>query len=399
MIIPTKEQLSKIYKDINPEYVSKHINRKLYLIDTEYDIISKVKSLYDEYEQYLKLIDGLPAQNKQKLISEYEKSFKDKLFNIRLNGVIDIYNKSRNSYNDVVFGEIPINETGGEQQHISKSLSIKQDIKNMVDNSLNNARTKPISKKYSKVDELRLRKRQSVDSLSQLLQEISYFAEQNNVQYDIDNFQLVYYRVEILDTNICMNCLSYDAQFSDSPLGSLHRNCRGIDIPLFKSLNDGKYYDMDMRSYTNRIRTRSFEQKFNSMSKRQQRTMLGNKNFDLFSNGKLKANDFIVNGRQITNKEAELKVKAKALKSEVNTITKANKLVKEIDNMFKKPISKMSEAELLAYEKSIGIQKQIYENLSKKAFPKSKGLDSYISKIDAKYDAINERKNKLRKEK
>mgnify|MGYP000887482804 FL=1 len=62
--------------------------------------------------------------------------------------------------------------------------------------------------------------------------------------------------------------------------------------------------------------------------------------------------------------------------------------------MFKKPISKMSEAELLAYEKSIGIQKQIYENLPKKAFPKSKGLDSYISKIDAKYDAINKTRNK-----
>lgn len=393
MIVPTKEQLSRIYDGVNPEYISKHINRKLYLIDTEYDIVSQIKSLYDEYEKYLKLIDSLPAQNKQKLISEYEKSFKDKLFNIRLNGVIDIYNKSRKSYNDVVFGEIPINETGGEQRHISKSLSIKQDIKNMVDSSLDNARTKSNGKKYSGIDGLRLRKRQSVDSLSQLLQEVSYFAEQNDIQYDADKFQLVYYRVEILDTNICMNCLSCDAQFNELPIGFVHRNCRGIDIPLFKSIDDGKYYDSNMRSYTKRIRTKSFEQKFNSMSKRQQRTMLGNKNFDLFSSGKLKANDFIVNGRQITNKEAELKLKAKSLKSEVNTINKANKLVKEIDNMFKKPISKMSEAELLAYEKSIGIQKQIYENLPKKAFSKSKGLDSYISKIDAKYDAINKIRN------
>lgn len=403
--------LKKLYPNINVDYLSSNIDRKLMLIKAEDEIINQLNMVMEEFKNQIFILASM-AYDTSVLIAEKLKDLEFQIVNIEVDSIIHMHELSGYSFEWLIDRfYIASDETGGEQTASNVSVSrknlVRQDISEMIQktvsrgmnvssvtqatlNSLqgdigrfksddNSARYIPIKSAFDKASkELEITTRS-------VIQQSVYDAERD-VNINVSNgYDIVYYRVEVLDSHICMNCMAVDGSINNKPLGLLHRNCRGIDVVLLRDVETGKYYDMDLNGYGHKLKTKSFESKFNSLSEKQKQRMLGKSNYDLFKSGKLNIDDFLVNGRSVTNTEANIIAQ---LKSEVDTPRKATNLVKYMDGMFRKPLSKMSNEELLAYEKCLAIQKRMYENVPNKAYGK-KTRDMYISEIDAKYDALN----------
>lgn len=418
---PTNEQLKVLYPNISTEYLSDNLDRKLLLIEQEDEVISKVDVTLNNFREQIVGILCLPIGDKTKLIQTKVNDLEFQLANMEIDAIIQLHETSGYLYEWLLekYFLSPTQEMGGEQttnNSVSRKKLLKKDIQNLVSQTVSRGQnistsisgalksfmndisrlTNSENVNISDVDNALSKVRTTVEqSTRSILQQSVFDAESNTQIYVSDGYQVVYYRVEVLDGSICMNCLQIDGSINEKPLGLMHRNCRGIDVVLLKDLETGKYYDTDHKGYGHKLKTKTFEQKFESLSARQKRQMLGKSNYELYSTGKLKPNDFLSNNRQITNAEANLKVQIKALRKEINTPQKATNIANYIEGMFNKELSQMTQSELLAYEKMLGIQKQLYEGVPTKAFSKSKPKQSYIDAIDAKYDELNRIKQTL----
>lgn len=424
---PTKEQLQKLYPNASADYISEHIDRKMLLIEAEDDIIAQIENLINQFQEQIVGVLLLPTGDKPKLIQAKIADMEFQLANIEVDSIIQLHEYSGYLYQwllEKYFGDNPVQETGGEQQtqsSIARKKLVKQDIQKMVSQTVTrnqnistsvNGALESLQSDISRLgasESVNLSdvkrafnkaKSQIVNSTRSILQQSVYDAESNTNIYVSDDYDIVYYRVEILDSSICMNCMQVDGSINTTPLGLLHKNCRGIDVVLLKDLETGKYYDTNHQGYGYKMKTKSFEQKFESLSEKQKRRMLGKSNYELYATGKLSPDDFLSNGRQITNAEAKIKVELNGIKRAINTPQKATNLANSMEQLFNnKPIAKMTQEELLAYEKCLGLQRQLYENVPKKAYSKSKPMQSYIDAIDAKYDEINKVRNNRNKKK
>lgn len=417
---PTNKQLQKLYPNASAEYISEHIDRKIILIEEENSVITQIEELINQFQEQIIGVLMLPTGDKPKLIQSKLSDLEFQLATIEIDSIIHLHETSGYLYQwllEKYFGENPVQEIGGEQDaSVQRKKLVKQDIQKMVKQTV--SRNQNIGTSVSgalkslQSDIIRLSANENVNVLDvnrafknakkqienttrSILQQSVYDAESKTNIYVSDDYQIVYYRVEVLDSAICMNCLQVDGSINEQPLGLLHKNCRGIDVILLRDLETGKYYDTSRKGYGHKLKTKTFEQKFESLSEKQKRRMLGKSNYELYINGKLSPEDFLSNGRQITNAEAKIKAELNALKKSIDTPQKATNIANYIESMFNKPIGKMSQEELLAYEKCLGLQRQLYENVPKKAYSKSKPMQSYIDVIDAKYDEINRaRQNK-----
>lgn len=417
MVKPTTEQLMQLYPKIDVEYLSNHIDRKLLLIEAEDDVVLQIQTLIEKFKTDVSGVLYLPIGNKEKIIKQKLDDLEFQIADIEIDAIIQLHETSGYLYQWILekhFSNIPIKTIGGEQTTaITRKNLLKQDIQKLVEKTIDRNQTISTSisgsLKSLRQDINRLNKQKEINikdinrafdtankritsSTRGILQQAVYDAESEIEIETDDKYISKYYRVEVLDTSICMTCMSLDGEINDTPIGLVHKNCRGIDILLLQDIETSKYYDINGKGYGHKLKTRTFEQKFNSLSAKQKRSMLGKNNYELYSKGKLKPNDFLSNGRQITNAEAQIKLELKRLRKDINTPNKATRLSNYIDNLFTEPISLMDEQTLNAYEKCLGIQKQIYENVPNKAFT-GKTKQSYIDAIDAKYDEIN----KLRK--
>lgn len=419
---PTKEQLRKMYPSASPEYISEYLDRKLLLIEAEDNVIVQLDKIVTQFQEQIVGILMLPTGDKPKLIQSKISDMEFQIANLEVDSIIQLHEYSGYLYQwllEKYFGESPVQEMGGEQDtsSVQRKKLVKQDVQKMVSQTV--SRNQNISTSISgalkslQSDINRLgaseniniadinrafnnARRQMSSSTRSILQQSVYDAESNTNIYVSDDYQIVYYRVEVLDSAICMNCLQVDGSINDHPLGLLHKNCRGIDVILLKDLETGKYYDTAHKGYGHKLKTKTFEQKFESLSEKQKRSMLGKSNYEMYATGQLSPQDFLSNGRQITNAEAKIKVELNALRSSINTPQKATNLANYMESMFSKPIGKMSSEELLAYEKCLGLQRQLYENVPTKAYTKSKPKQSYIDAIDAKYDEINKLRQNIK---
>ena len=408
---PTEAQLQKMYPNASTEYISDNIDRKIALIQAEDSVIEQIDKLINQFQEQIIGVMLLQTVDKNKLVQSKLADLEFQIANIEVDAIVQLYETSGYLYQWLIekyFGDVPTQEIGGEQNTVVKRKKlIKRDIQKMVEHTvtrnqnigssvngalkslqndiktLNSGNVNDINKAFKKV------KSKVAESTRSVLQQVVYDAETNTNIHVSDNYQIVFYRVEVLDSDICMNCLQIDGSINNDRLGLLHKKCRGIDVALLKDLETGKYYDTSHKGYGHKLKTKTFEQKFESLSEKQKRRMLGKSNYELYSSGQLSASDFIANGRQITNAEAKIKSELNALRKSIDTPRKASNIANYMESMFGKPISKMSSEELLAYEKCLGLQKQLYENVPKKAYPKSRPMQSYIDDIDAKYDEIN----------
>lgn len=419
---PTKEQLRKMYPSASPEYISEHLDRKLLLIEAEDNVIVQLDKIVTQFQEQIVGILMLPTGDKPKLTQSKISDMEFQIANLEVDSIIQLHEYSGYLYQwllEKYFGESPVQELGGEQDtsSVQRKKLVKQDVQKMVSQTV--SRNQNISTSISgalkslQSDINRLgaseniniadinrafnnARRQMSSSTRSILQQSVYDAESNTNIYVSDDYQIVYYRVEVLDSAICMNCLQVDGSINDHPLGLLHKNCRGIDVILLKDLETGKYYDTAHKGYGHKLKTKTFEQKFESLSEKQKRSMLGKSNYEMYATGQLSPQDFLSNGRQITNAEAKIKVELNGLRSSINTPQKATNLANYMESMFNKPIGKMTSEELLAYEKCLGLQRQLYENVPTKAYTKSKPKQSYIDAIDAKYDEINKLRQNIK---
>lgn len=419
---PTKEQLRKMYPSASPEYISEHLDRKLLLIEAEDNVIVQLDKIVTQFQEQIVGILMLPTGDKPKLIQSKISDMEFQIANLEVDSIIQLHEYSGYLYQwllEKYFGESPVQEMGGEQDtsSVQRKKLVKRDVQKMVSQTV--SRNQNISTSISgalkslQSDINRLgaseniniadinrafnnARRQMSSSTRSILQQSVYDAESNTNIYVSDDYQIVYYRVEVLDSAICMNCLQIDGSINDHPLGLLHKNCRGIDVILLKDLETGKYYDTAHKGYGHKLKTKTFEQKFESLSEKQKRSILGKSNYEMYATGQLSPQDFLSNGRQITNAEAKIKVELNGLRSSINTPQKATNLANYMESMFNKPIGKMTSEELLAYEKCLGLQRQLYGNVPTKAYTKSKPKQSYIDAIDAKYDEINKLRQNIK---
>lgn len=418
---PTDKQLKMLYPNISTEYLSDCIDRKILLIEQEDEIISQVDVTLNSFKEQIVGILCLPSGDKQKLIQAKVNDLEYQLANIEIDAIIQLHETSGYLYEWLLdkYFATPIQEVGGEQttnNSVSRKKLLKKDIQKIVSqtvsrgqnvstsisgalksfvNDINRSNSKNVN--VADVERAMSKLSRTVkDSTRSILQQSVFDAESNTQIYVSDKYDVVYYRVEVLDADICMSCMQIDGSINEKPLGLLHKNCRGMDVVLLRDIETGKYYDTDLKGYGHKLKTKTFEQKFESLSAKQKRQMLGKSNYELYSTGKLKPEDFLSNNRQITNAEAQLKVDLKGLRKEINTPQKATNIANYIEGMFGgKSLSSMSQSELLAYEKMLGVQRQLYENVPKSAYSKTRTKQSYIDAIDAKYDELNKiRQNK-----
>jgi len=413
MIKPTEKQLKKLYPDIDVSYLNDHIDRKITLINMEDEVIKQIEDVLTQFKELISGVLFLPYTTdvKQTLLKQKFNDLEVQLANLEVDGIIQLHESSGYLYQWILekhFSGIPTKEFGGEQ--VSRKNILKQDIQNLVSRTVNrnqnvgntietslgqfsNSINRLNTEKFSQYEFDRLFSQvqdQIVGATRSVLQQAVYDAELGTQVTVDEQYEIVYYRVEVLDNSICMNCMSLDGSVNRMPLGLIHKNCRGIDVLLLKDMETGKYYDSSYHGFGHKMRTKSFTDKFESLSEKQKRSMLGKTNYELYSSGKLNAEDFLDNGRQITTGEAKIFADLKSLRKDINTPQKANAMKRYMESLFgNKPMTQMSAQELSAYEKCLGIQKQIYMNVPNKAYSKTKPKQTYIDAIDAKYDELN----------
>lgn len=445
MKIPTKEQLALLYPNIDPEYINDYITRQLYLIEMEKDKIGEVDAILNNALQLIvnKMNEQVQSSkrdyytpydylNKKQFIESIQpiiEQLKVDLVEFEVDGLIQAHETSSTLYQWILekyFVDNYVVEIGGEQKAnpnkvtkkqltkakaqeiVGKTVS-KKTVGDTIDEVLNQFTTK-INRLYdewttSKSDKTPLSK--AVNQTKSAFKEVSdtikrttrkstqqtVYDAVNDVDLTVsDDYEIVYYRVEVLDTDICLLCLNLDGQINNSPLGLVHMNCRGIDMLLLRD-SDGKYHDTNGKKVGHKMKTQSFETKFSKMSQKQQRYMLGKKNFEYFKKGKLAPNDFLSYDRKITVAEAEAKIAMKSLRSKITSPKIAGDIAKTLEQNFPS-IDTMDAKQLLSYEKVLGYQKQLYNLVPNKNFGK-KSKQEYIDSIDAKFVKVLQRRSKL----
>lgn len=441
MVKPTLEQLTLLYPSISTDYLDNCVNRQLTLIQQEEENVNRADVIINRYsDAIINFINNLIQSkgkdkityldrdlNIQQQIKDYLNKMIVELVEYQVDVTINTYELSsilqawilESQFTDNAYEEI-----GGEQKKLNASIkrnkitknkasellksnnstknldellkSLESEIIQMYNKWTNSKDGTPLSKVSSDIkNTFKNHSNKVKQNIKSLSQNVAYDAY-NNVKITVSqDYQIVYYRVEILDSSICMSCMYVDGSINEKPLDQLHKNCRGIDVVLLRDLETGKYYDTDGHGYGHKLKTKSFESKFEKLSEKQKKRMLGKSNYELYSNGKLKIDDFISHGRQITKREADTKVALKGLKSKIQTPTIATR----ISNMLEKgipSIEDMNSKQLLEYEKILGYQKQLYDLVPKKNFT-GKTYQSYIDDIDAKHVKILSRREAINK--
>lgn len=199
-------------------------------------------------------------------------------------------------------------------------------------------------------------------------------------------------RVEVLDGHVCLECMFVDTTYNEKPLGLLHYNCRGIDIPIYYD-KKGNRIHVDGVKYSRR--RLSFDERFARLSKKQQQRMLGKGKYALYQGGKLKPSEFLSFGSQMTLAESERHVALKSIRRYIKTPDIAVK----VNNLLEAglpPITKMNEEQLRQYENILGEQRKVLSFVPKKNFPKDKTYSDYVSELEEKLELVQLRYTSLK---
>lgn len=199
-------------------------------------------------------------------------------------------------------------------------------------------------------------------------------------------------RIEVLDKKVCLTCMFIDSTYNEKPLGLIHYNCRGIDVPVYYD-KKGKRIKVDGAKYSKR--RLSFDERFEKLTQKEQRRMLGKGKFNLYQSGKLKPSEFISDGETLTLKEAQKHVALKSIRKMVKTPQSAEKVMSLLEKGFS-PISKMDSDELKAYANVLGEQRKVISFVPKSKFTKKKPYSQYISELDEKKNLVKLRYKELK---
>lgn len=199
-------------------------------------------------------------------------------------------------------------------------------------------------------------------------------------------------RVEVLDGHVCLECMFVDTTYNDKPLGLLHYNCRGMDIPIYYD-KKGNRIHVDGIKYSRR--RLSFDDRFARLSQKEQKRMLGKGKYALYKDGKLKPSEFISFGSTISLGEAERHVALKSIRKYIKTPEAAMR----INNLLEAglpPITKMNEDQLRQYENILGEQRKVLSFVPKKNFPKDKTYSDHVSELEEKLELVQLRYTSLK---
>lgn len=199
-------------------------------------------------------------------------------------------------------------------------------------------------------------------------------------------------RVEVLDGHVCLECMFVDTTYNDKPLGLLHYNCRGMDIPIYYD-SKGRRIHVDGIKYSRRRLT--FDERFARLTQKEQRRMLGKGKFALYKDGKLKPSEFLSYGNSLTLKEAERHVALKSIRKYIKTPDAAEKVMGMLEEGFPK-VTRMNLEQLKAYESVVGEQRKIISFVPKKNFSKDKSYGDYVSDLDQKMELVRLRYKSLK---
>lgn len=199
-------------------------------------------------------------------------------------------------------------------------------------------------------------------------------------------------RVEVLDGHVCLECMFVDTTYNEKPLGLLHYNCRGIDIPVYYD-KKGNRIHVDGVKYSRR--RLSFDERFDRLPKKEQQRMLGKGKFALYQDGKLKPSEFISFGSSMTLSEAERHVALKSIRRYIKTPDIATRINGLLEAGLP-PVTRMNEEQLRQYENILGEQKKVLSFVPKKNFPKDHTYFDYVSELEEKLKLVRLRYTSLK---
>lgn len=173
-----------------------------------------------------------------------------------------------------------------------------------------------------------------------------------------------YQRCEYLDNRTCLVCASLDGAIYQKPMGKIHKNCRGCDIPV--KLDENKQPILANPTLNNKkAMNKNFDNWFNSLSEAEKQTTLGKTKYNMYKAGKLKPKDIIKGARVETLAEQKQKELITKVTAEANDYETSIKLINYTrDKLPQKDITSItSKEDVLAYEKYINIKESIYKNI------------------------------------
>ena len=420
MKIPSKEELEKLYPLIDVDYLMNFINRQLFLIGMEDSLIKILKSILTKRKKSI-ILDIYSFANRHKIEKINDKGYlKQEFANIVKSNLDKLNTELIEFYADALLQSYISsldtyylmfdNEVAGEQakerkvnigrakaimekSEARKTKQILSDLNNEIDKLYNkwiySEKGTSIYNAINQVDELLDLVSSKIEDTSKAsIQQVVYDAI-DDIELNIDEkYKLVYQRVEVIDSSVCLLCYFYNGEIIDKPYMQVHKGCRGIDVPLLFEEKSGKYFDLNHLDYGRTIKTKSFEDRFEKLSNSEQQRMLGKKSYELYKNGELEINDFIDYGRKITYQEAQAKADVKNSSVKFHSVEDVQSILKSTEDKLP-PLKKMSVKELNEYQKILGFQKQLYDLVPKDRFKKV-SKQSYIDNIDEKVRKIQE---------
>lgn len=309
----------------------------LWMLDAIYgaeeDEYEKPKVIGEADENKKGVID--PGFTKEKLNSLINKEVYGKTFDDKVSNTLE---KALNSYDSSI-----ANVLTGNGKNLNQYLKIiEKDMRKNVSNKMSNA-------------------------VSIGIEDVEDIAE-----YDIfsanprtGNYQ----RVEILDNKTCLVCADIDHAVYKEPIGRVHPNCRGIDVPIAENADK----DAIRKMGTKKARKENFNNWFDGLNDIDKRRVLGKSKYEQYKNNKLDVHTLVKDSRVLGSKEIERIEQLKLTPNIKNDLNVARNVINaELKKVPNKSIANIKTTdELNAYSRYVNKKESIYRNLDSKALKKA----------------------------
>lgn len=403
----SRKQLKKLYPDADENYLMLMLDGKIYSYNY---MLARKKEIYDEFDKYYTLIYNVFANYLISKKRDYfttndyaniNKKVKRKIVNV----ITDFYTwvsrhfveSMSEFYNYKILYDLWMFEVVGEKfvagemsrsfdsNKVSKLLNRKQYGYGYVDRleqsiSLSNDEVDSIIRGITTKDNATLEdvkrlmnrrlkkhiagKMANAESIG--LEDIDIFAESEAYEnIDINSaFGGSWVRVEILDRKTCITCASIDGKVSKMRYGSIHPNCRGVDVPC--KLSDDKVNRLKDKLNRESKRIQNFDSWFSKLSEKDKKRVLGKKKYLQYKSGKKDIHQLVKSIRVDGIKTVKSADISKLPKSLVNNpiVTATRQLKYEYSRLPVKKIENISTIdEYKSYERYLGKKELLYRNL------------------------------------
>lgn len=176
-------------------------------------------------------------------------------------------------------------------------------------------------------------------------------------------------RVEVLDRKTCLVCAKLDGAVYKQPVGRVHPNCRGVDVPISSDATKAAIKEMG----SNKRRRESFDNWFEGLTEEQKRATLGKTKYDLYKAGKINVHDIVKQSRVVGAKDV---TKIETYK-EIPTLRTDLSIARDVVNSEAKKLPQRridrisTQEEINAYFRFIDKKEAIYMGLDSSALTRA----------------------------